>query len=133
MEIFLCYRQLFIKGDIFIGESEIFDAEVFLCYSQFFIKGDFVIDRVECTSLSTDCKMCTLLTSAHNDTDDADSYNRVIGKVLLKAFSCAKNTLCILHSELDYGDENVWAAMHSGYSFLFIIFPYIQAQVFQLF
>ena len=48
MEIFLHYRWLFIKGNVFIGEWEIFDAEVFLCYSQFFIKGDFVIDGVEC-------------------------------------------------------------------------------------
>ena len=48
------------------------------------------------TSLSTDCKSCTLLTSVHNDaeaadaTDDADDYNRVIGIALLKAFSCVK-------------------------------------------
>ena len=38
----------------------------------------------------------SLLTSVHNDagdtdaTDYADNYNRVIGVVLLKAFSCAK-------------------------------------------
>ena len=31
-----------------------------------------------------------LLTSVHNDTDDADNYNRVIGIALLKAFSCTK-------------------------------------------
>ena len=35
VEIFLHYRWLFIKGDIFIGEWEIFGAEFFLCYSQF--------------------------------------------------------------------------------------------------
>ena len=49
---FLHYRWLFIKGDIFIGEQEIFDAEVFLHYSQFFIKGNFIIDGVECIVLS---------------------------------------------------------------------------------
>ena len=32
-EILLHYRQLFIKGDVFIGEWSIFGAEVFLCYS----------------------------------------------------------------------------------------------------
>ena len=47
VEILICYRQLFIKGDVFIGEWEIFGAEVFLHYSQFFIKGDFTIDGVE--------------------------------------------------------------------------------------
>ena len=46
VEIFLHYRQVFVKGDIFIGEWEIFGAEVFLHYSQFFIKGDFVIDGI---------------------------------------------------------------------------------------
>ena len=45
VEIFLCYMQLFIKGDIFIGEWGIFGAGVFLHYNQFFIKGDFVIGR----------------------------------------------------------------------------------------
>ena len=48
VEILLCYRQLFIKGDVFIGEWGIFGAEVFLCYSQFFIKGNFVIGGAEC-------------------------------------------------------------------------------------
>ena len=47
-EIFLHYRLLFVKGDVFIGEWEIFGAEVFLCYSQFFVKGDFIKDGVEC-------------------------------------------------------------------------------------
>ena len=47
-EILLCYRQLFIKGNVFIGEWGIFGAEVFLCYSQFFVKGDFIIGGVEC-------------------------------------------------------------------------------------
>ena len=46
----LRYRQLFIKGNVFIGVCGIFGAYIFLCYSQFFIKGDFVIGRVECTS-----------------------------------------------------------------------------------
>ena len=49
MEIFLCYRWLFIKGNVFIGEWEIFGAEVFLRYSRFFVKEDFVIDGVEYT------------------------------------------------------------------------------------
>ena len=52
MEILLCYRQLFIKGDIFIGVCGIFGADIFLCYSQFFVKGDFVIGRVECKCFS---------------------------------------------------------------------------------
>ena len=58
------------------------------------------------TSLSTDHKTYTLLTSIHNNTDDADTaddadttddtddandYNRVIGIAQLKAFSCAKS------------------------------------------
>ena len=47
-EILLCYRQLFVKDDVFIGERSIFGAEVFLCYRQFFIKSNFVIGRVEC-------------------------------------------------------------------------------------
>ena len=45
----LHYRQLFVKGDMFIGEWGIFGVEVLLHYSQFFIKGDFVIGRFECT------------------------------------------------------------------------------------
>ena len=45
------------------------------------------------TSLSTDSKTYTLLTSVHNDADDADDYNRVIGIAQLKAFSCAKIVL----------------------------------------
>ena len=48
VEILLHYRQLFIKGDVIIGEWGIFGVEIFLCYSQFFIKGDFVIGGVEC-------------------------------------------------------------------------------------
>ena len=48
VEILLCYRQLFIKGNVFIGVCGILGAEVFLHYSQFFIKGNFVIGRVEC-------------------------------------------------------------------------------------
>ena len=54
VEILLSYRQLFVKGDVFIGEWGIFHAEVFLHYSWFFIKGDFIKGRVECsTSFST--------------------------------------------------------------------------------
>ena len=37
VEILLHYRQLFVKGDVFIGEWGIFGAEVFLHYCQFFI------------------------------------------------------------------------------------------------
>ena len=44
------------------------------------------------TSVSTDCKTYTLLTSVHNDADDANDYNRVIDKAQLKAFSCANKT-----------------------------------------
>ena len=50
-EIFLHYRQLFIKGDVIIGEWEIFGAEVFLHCNQFFIKGNFIIGGVESSSL----------------------------------------------------------------------------------
>ena len=35
-EILLCYRQLFVKADVFIGQLGIFGAEVFLHYRQFF-------------------------------------------------------------------------------------------------
>ena len=51
VEILLRYRQLFIKGDMFIGEWSIFGAEVFLHYRRFFVKGDFIIGRVECISV----------------------------------------------------------------------------------
>ena len=47
-EILLRYRRLFAKGDVIIGEWDIFGVEIFLRYSQFFIKGDFIIGRVEC-------------------------------------------------------------------------------------
>ena len=53
VEILLCYRQLFFKDDIFIGERGIFGAEVFLHYRQFFIKSNFIIGRVECISAAT--------------------------------------------------------------------------------
>ena len=52
MEIFLHYRWLFVKGNVFTDELEIFGAEAFLCYSEFFIKGDFIIDGVECIDLT---------------------------------------------------------------------------------
>ena len=48
VEILPRYRQLFVKGDVFIGEWGIFGAEVFLRYSRFFVKGDFVVGGVEC-------------------------------------------------------------------------------------
>ena len=51
VEIFVCYRCLFVMGDIIIGEWEIFGAEVFLRYSRFFVISDFVIGGVECTYL----------------------------------------------------------------------------------
>ena len=51
-EILLRYRQLFIKGHVFIGEWGIFGVGVFLHYSQFFIKGNFIIGRAECKSLA---------------------------------------------------------------------------------
>ena len=47
-EILLHYRQLFVKGDVIIGEWGIFGVEIFHCYSWFFAKCDFVIGRVEC-------------------------------------------------------------------------------------
>ena len=49
-EILLHYRQLFVKGNVFIGERGIFGAEVFLHYRQFFIKSNFIRGRVECIS-----------------------------------------------------------------------------------
>ena len=49
-EILLQYRQLFVKGNIIIGEWGIFGVEIFLCYSWFFVKGDFVIGGVECVA-----------------------------------------------------------------------------------
>ena len=48
----LCYRQLFVKGNIFIGVCGIPGADIFLHYSRFFVKGNFIIGRVECTKLS---------------------------------------------------------------------------------
>ena len=62
--------------------------------------GDSTLCEGLTTSLSTDSKTNTLLTSVHNDADDTDAmddadnandYNRVIGIAQLKAFSCAKN------------------------------------------
>ena len=47
-EIFLHYRWLFVKGNVIIGEWEIFGAEVCLHYSHFFVKDNFVIGGVEC-------------------------------------------------------------------------------------
>ena len=38
----------------------------------------------------------SLLISVHNDTDDTDDYNRVIGIALLKAFSCAKKGIAVI-------------------------------------
>ena len=52
VEILICYRWLFVKGDVIIGEWSIFGVEIFLCYSQFFIKGNLVIGRVECSYCS---------------------------------------------------------------------------------
>ena len=52
VEILLCYRQLFVKGDIIIDEWGIFGVEIFLHYSQFFIKGNFIIGRVESTTVN---------------------------------------------------------------------------------
>ena len=47
-EILLHYRQLYVKGNVFIGERGIFGAKVFLRYRQFFVKSNFIIGRVEC-------------------------------------------------------------------------------------
>ena len=47
-EILLHYRQIFIVGDVFVGEWGIFGVDIFLCYSWFFVKGNFVIGGVEC-------------------------------------------------------------------------------------
>ena len=38
-EIFLHYRWLFIKGNVFIGEWEIFGAEVFLVIADFSLRA----------------------------------------------------------------------------------------------
>ena len=53
----------------------------------------FVVGKLV-TAEAPPSKTYTLLTSVHNDADDADAtndYNRVIGIAELKAFSCAKN------------------------------------------
>ena len=47
-EILPHYRQLFVKGNVFISERGVFGAEVFLHYRQFFVKSNFVIGGVEC-------------------------------------------------------------------------------------
>ena len=47
VKIFLRYRQLFVKGNLIIGEWRILGAEIFLQFSRFFVKGDFVIGGVE--------------------------------------------------------------------------------------
>ena len=39
VEILLHYRQLFVKGNVFIGEWGIFGAEIFLHYSHFLLKA----------------------------------------------------------------------------------------------
>ena len=62
-EILLRYMWLFVKGDVFIGKRGIFGAEVFLCYRQFFIKNDFVIGGVECMHL---CMYAYMLTYLHS-------------------------------------------------------------------
>ena len=62
VDILLCYRWLFIKGNVFIGEWGIFGAEVFLRYSLFFIKSNFVIGRVGCISGLYSMSMCMYLT-----------------------------------------------------------------------
>ena len=41
-EILLCYRQLFVKGNVFIGEWGIFVWR-FSFITAIFIKGDFVL------------------------------------------------------------------------------------------
>ena len=48
-ENLLHYTQLFLKGNVFIGEWGLFGADVFLRYSWFFVRGNFVIGGVECT------------------------------------------------------------------------------------
>ena len=50
-----------VKGDVFIGEWEIFGVEVFLRYSRFFVKDDFFIDGVECMFfLTPGRRVCTM-------------------------------------------------------------------------
>ena len=53
VEILLHYRQLFVKGNVIIGEWGIFCVEIFHQYSQFFIKSNFILGRVECTCSSS--------------------------------------------------------------------------------
>ena len=79
-EIFLHYRQLFIKGNVFIGEWEIFGAEVFLYYSQFFIKGNFVIDGVECTSNQSWPSLKQPITGLGNDAFQHAMHQPITGK-----------------------------------------------------
>ena len=69
----------------------------FSTLSKWLTVGDSTLCAWLTTSLSTDSKTYTLLTSVHNDTDatdntdDPDDYIRVIGIAQLKAFMCAKN------------------------------------------
>ena len=55
LEILLPYRQLFVQGNVFIGEWGIFGADIFLHYSRVFGKCDFVIGGVECTFILNSC------------------------------------------------------------------------------
>ena len=64
MQILLRYRQLFVKGNVFIGERGIFGAEVFLHYRQFFIKSNFVIGGVEYIYLAT-VSLCFFIYMCH--------------------------------------------------------------------
>ena len=48
MEILLCYRQLFVKGDVFIGEWVHLVWLFSFIIADFLFKCNFVIGRVEC-------------------------------------------------------------------------------------
>ena len=62
-EILLCYRWLFVKGNVFISERGVFGAEVFLHYRRFFVKSDFIIGGVECILIIIYVNLCNCLLS----------------------------------------------------------------------
>ena len=49
-ETFLHYRQFFVKGNIIMGEWEIFAVEVSFIIADFLLKATLLLGGVECTS-----------------------------------------------------------------------------------
>ena len=73
-----------LRGNIFIGELEIFGAEVFLCYSQFFDKDDFVVDGVECNKNNNQNKCKTVIyCNKEQKTSGSNKYRILIFKLII--------------------------------------------------